>query len=156
MVDLSIELFQLVFPYLSTKIQFSLLEQIRNSLTSSSIDPLRLKAIQINVSVTLHGLISNIVKRKLLLKKVFYLLLLILLKMPMEYDQLIIKINASTLGLVGQLLDKNGVSGQITTLINDIVTDLNPKEDSPCWHFRIFIQIPNWDFPTFIIFLYNY
>ena len=46
--------------------------------------------------------------------------------MPMEYDQLIIKINASTLGLVGQLLDKNGVSGQITTLINDIVTDLNP------------------------------
>ena len=64
--------------------------------------------------------------------------------MPMEYDQLIIKINASTLGLVGQLLDKNGVSGQITTLINDIVTDLNPyKEDSPCWHFRIFIQIPN-------------
>ena len=26
--------------------------------------------------------------------------------MPMEYDQLIIKINASTLGLVGQLLDK--------------------------------------------------
>jgi len=49
LVDLSIELFQLVFPYLSTKIQFSLLEQIRNSLTSSSIDPLRLKAIIISL-----------------------------------------------------------------------------------------------------------
>lgn len=127
LVDLSIELFQLVFPYLSTKIQFSLLEQIRNSLTSSSIDPLRLKAIQINVSVTLHGLISNIVKKKIAVEESILLVIIdIVKKMPMEYDQLIIKINASTLGLVGQLLDKNGVSGQITTLINDIVTDLNP------------------------------
>lgn len=127
LVDLSIELFQLVFPYLSTKIQFSLLEQMRNSLTTSSVDPLRLKAIQINVSVTLHGLISNIVKKKIAVEESILLVIIdIVKKMPiMRYDQLI-KINASTLGLVSQLLDKNGVSGQITTLINDIVTDLNP------------------------------
>ncbi|RCK66233.1 AP-1 accessory protein LAA1 [Candida viswanathii] len=126
LVDLSIELFQLVFPYLSTKIQFSLLEQIRNSLTAKPIDPLRLKAIQINVATALHGVVSNITKKKIALDESITLVIVdIIKKMPLESDELI-KINASTFGLVTQLLDKDGTMGQITGLINDIVTDLNP------------------------------
>lgn len=126
LVDLSIELFQLVFPYLSTKIQFSLLEQIRNSLTAKPIDPLRLKAMQINVAITLHGVVSNLTKKKLPLdESISFVIIDIIKKMPLESDELI-KINASTFGLVTQLLDKDSTVGQITGLINDIVTDANP------------------------------
>ncbi|EMG48967.1 hypothetical protein G210_0370 [Candida maltosa Xu316] len=127
LVDLSIELFQLVFPYLSTKIQFSLLEQIRNSLTASSVDPLRLKAVQTNVSIALHGVVSNLTKKKLPLEEhICHVIIDMIKKVPLTSNAELIKINASTYGLTAQLLDKNGTIGQITTLINDIVTDSNP------------------------------
>lgn len=62
LVDLSIELMVLVFPSLSYKIQFSLLEQLQAAVTAKKVDPLRRKAILVNLTVVLHALFSNLHK----------------------------------------------------------------------------------------------
>ncbi|EGW34506.1 uncharacterized protein SPAPADRAFT_134192 [Spathaspora passalidarum NRRL Y-27907] len=126
LIDISIELFQLVFPYLSSKIQFSLLEQIRNSLTAKPIDPLRSSAIRVNTAIALHGVLSNMKKKKLTSDESIILVIIDIIKKLNLKDESIIKINADTIGLASQFLNVNGVAGQISGFINDIVTDSNP------------------------------
>ncbi|CAN3376453.1 hypothetical protein DIURU_000115 [Diutina rugosa] len=59
-IDLAIELFAKAFPHLSEKIQFSLLEQMRTNLSATNGDPLRLRAVQTNVTVALSGVFQSL------------------------------------------------------------------------------------------------
>ncbi|CAK9436377.1 uncharacterized protein LODBEIA_P09350 [Lodderomyces beijingensis] len=126
LVDSSIQLFFLSFPFLTTKIQFSLLEQIRNSLTAHPIDALRLKAIQINVSVALHGVAQNAVENSTTFDKdIVSTICEIIKKIEVENRQLIM-LNSSTIGLCALLMSKDQIHGEITNLVNDIVTRDDP------------------------------
>ncbi|RLV91657.1 AP-1 accessory protein LAA1 [Spathaspora sp. JA1] len=116
LVDISIELFILVFPHLSSKIQFSLLEQIRNSL--SSTDPLRLQAIKINTSIALNGVVRKPIDESIIV------VIIDIIKSIKSLN--LIELNSETIGLSSLYLDMNGTVGQINSIINDIVTDSNP------------------------------
>ncbi|KAK6462705.1 hypothetical protein DFJ63DRAFT_286860 [Scheffersomyces coipomensis] len=125
-IDLSIELFQLVFPYLSVKIQFSLVEQLRNSLTASSIDPLRLKAMQVNITVTLHGLLNNLIRKKYTLDKEVALVIIDILQRIDTTNVNLFVLNSDSIGLAIQLLPKALVGDQTSKFVADIVNDTNP------------------------------
>ncbi|ODV77647.1 uncharacterized protein CANTADRAFT_27360 [Suhomyces tanzawaensis NRRL Y-17324] len=126
LVDLSIELFQLVFPNLSLQIQSSLLEQMRNSLTTKAVDPLRLKAVKVNVSIALHGLVNNAIKRKLTLDAQVVKIIGDILSKIETNNQHLITINSDTIGLAGLLVSKSTVNELISKYVNEIVNDSNP------------------------------
>lgn len=126
LVDLSIELFQLVFPNLSYKIQFSLLEQLRASLTTKNLDPLRKRALNVNVSVAIHGLLNNLIKRGGLLNEELVLLILDILRHLEGQNISLVISTADSVGLASSLLPKEKVEETISKLINEIVTDTNP------------------------------
>lgn len=126
LVDLSIELFQLVFPQLSLKIQSSLLEQMRNSLTSKTIDPLRYKAISINISVALHGLLNNATRKRIQLDKDLVSTVLdIIDKIHGNHKQLVL-INSDTIGMALSMISKASISDHISKHIKEIVNDIDP------------------------------
>lgn len=123
LIDLSIDLFQIVFPYFPLKIQMSLLEQMRNSLTSKTTDPFRLKAISINISMVLNGLSRKLKSTKSLTfdKLIISTMLDILSKI--NGNKRLIKINAETFG---ELTTVENAQTQISKCINDIVETLDP------------------------------
>lgn len=137
LVDESIELFQLVFPYLSLKIQFSLLEQIRNSLSAKEIDPLRYKAVLVNVSVALHGVLSSL-RGGSLHMEVINVIVDILDKLETENRHLLL-LNADSLGLVISLSSKVAITDSISRYINAIINDTNPYRRG--WHVLVLGKI---------------
>lgn len=126
LVDLSIELFQLVFPTLSFKIQFSLLEQLRASLTTKNMDPLRRKAVEINLSVAIHGLLNGMVKKEHHLDEQLVSVILATLEQIELRNAQLITINADSVGLACTLLSRVLVDEKMSTLVNDIVNDTSP------------------------------
>lgn len=130
LIDTSIELFQIVFPQLSLKIQFALLEQMRNSISLERADPLRRKAVLTNLSITIHGLLSNIIKKNYILEKdIVDVLLDILTKIKLKDDNLI-RINSHSIGIIASLQSPQALSESIAVMINGIVSNLNPYERS--------------------------
>lgn len=130
LIDLSIELFQLVFPYLSSKIQFSLLEQMRNFLTAKSIDPLRYKAICVNISIALHGVLSSLTKKKQNLDREILNVLLDILEKFETNNMELMYINCDSVGMACGVLtkDREFTNEQINKFINKIVNDINPYQ----------------------------
>ncbi|KAI3404021.2 hypothetical protein KGF56_003180 [Candida oxycetoniae] len=125
LVDSSILLFQLSFPHLSTKIQFSLLEQIKNSLTAKPIDQLRLKAIQVNVSIALNGVVHNAVRNSLKIEKEILSTIVDIIKNINTQNDQMMQLNSSTIGSCTVLMSTDDVHGLITNLVNEIVTHEN-------------------------------
>lgn len=126
LVDLSIEVFQRVFPSLSFKIQFSLLEQLRASVSAKNTDPLRKRALQVNISVALHGLIKNLIKNKSHLDdQLVSILIQTVEQVPVSMNSLVF-ISADTVGLAAALLPKQKSEEIVSKYINDIVNDTNP------------------------------
>lgn len=126
LVDLSIELFQLVFPGLSYKIQFSLLEQLRSSLATKISDPLRKCALTVNVSVAIHGLLNNLVKKSSHLNEQLVTLILDILYHIEVQNVSLVTICADSYGLANSMLPKLKVEETISKFINEIVSDTNP------------------------------
>lgn len=126
LVDLAIDLFETLFAHLTSKIQFSLLEQIRNSLTAHQVDELRLKAIMLNVSIAMNGVVKNMSEKELTLEiGVASTLIDIIKKINLRNSELI-AMNAETMGLITFLINRDEAHGAITNLINDVVTDEDP------------------------------
>lgn len=124
LVDLSIELFEGVFPYLSHKIKFSLLEQLRNSLTATGIDPLRYQALCVNITVALSGVLAN--HKGSLDKELAEVVLDILGKIDTSNQQLVSLISESigrTLALAPQLSETTTAQ-----YIGAIVADTDPAK----------------------------
>ncbi|KAG5421112.1 hypothetical protein I9W82_000202 [Candida metapsilosis] len=126
LVDLAIDLFKTSFAHLTSKIQFSLLEQIRNSLTAHQADELRIKAIMLNVSVAMNGVVKNMSENELNLDNgVASTLIDVIKKINLKNAELL-TLNSETMGLTALLINKDEAYGVITNLINDVVTDGDP------------------------------
>lgn len=126
LIDLSIELFQLVFPNLSFKIQFSLLEQLRAALSVKNVDPIRKKAIEINLSVAIHGLLNNLVQNDLKLDEQLVTIILGTLEQIESKNVQIVTINADSIGLATSLLPRSLIDIVLSRYVNDIVNDTSP------------------------------
>lgn len=126
LVDLSIEVFQRVFPNLSFKIQFSLLEQLRAAVSAKNIDPFRKRALQVNISVALHGLSKNLVKTKNHLDEQLVSILIQTIEQVLVPMNSLVSISADTIGLATTLLPKQKSEEIVSRYVNDIVNDTDP------------------------------
>lgn len=126
LVDLSIELFALVFPSLSYKIQFSLLEQLKAVTTTKTIDPLRKKALMVNLAVTIHTLFSSFHKRHYHLDESLVELSLDIIDGIEAQNEHIISILADAAGLACLQLPKSKIEEHIASRISKIVDTINP------------------------------
>ncbi|CUM68445.1 uncharacterized protein PRCAT00006169001 [Priceomyces carsonii] len=126
LVDLSVELFLLIFPHLSLKIQFSLLEQMRNSVTAQVLDPLRRTATHVNASVALHGVLSNASHRNYSMdQEIVNVILDILEKLDNKAKKIVI-INSDSVGLASGFLSVQKSGELLNKFVNNIVQDVNP------------------------------
>lgn len=148
-IDVSIEIFAIAFPYLSTKVQQSVIENIRSSIfykAKESIDLiddenkinfdeslyLRKKSIAINCSVAIHSIVSfmsnfnneKIYESKLTFKdEIFNLLFETLRNINIE-DSFLSYLNSESLGMCCSLVDNRQselLSNNISILLNSIV-----------------------------------
>lgn len=127
LVDVAIELFQLVFPFLTLKIQSSLLEQLRSSLTTKNMNSLRYKAITVNISIALHGALNYAANKKFSFDQDIINVCIDILKKIDINSPNIIAINADSIGLASSLIqNKKAVSDQIDSYVSSIVNDSNP------------------------------
>ncbi|QBM89731.1 hypothetical protein METSCH_D08130 [Metschnikowia aff. pulcherrima] len=126
LVDLSVELFQLIFPTLSYKIQFSLLEQLRSSLSSKHVDPLRRVALTINATVALHGLLNHLVKSNTHLNEDLAMLTIEIFDMIETTNLALTTLVADLVGLATSLLPKTKLEEVVATTIAKIVSDTSP------------------------------
>lgn len=125
-VDKSIELFQFVFPTLTFKIQFSLLEQIRASLTQKNADPLRKVAIQINDTIALNGLLKYFTKLGTPMDgQIVKALIDTIEKIDLSNIEMN-NCNAESIGMASTMLSKDIIDGIITRYVNEIVTQTKP------------------------------
>lgn len=126
-VDRSIELFQYVFPNLSFKIQFSLLEQLRASLTQTNIDPLRRLAIQVNDTFALNGLLKYYIKSGTSMDAQILTALIDTVE-KIDLDNLHLNnLNAETVGMASTMLSKADVESIVARYVNEIVTQSAPS-----------------------------
>lgn len=155
-VDVSIEIFSFTFPYLSTKIQQSIIENIRSNvfyqikessspslneedveLKKKSID-LRRKSIGINCSVAIHSLLSFMINSKLKLKFDILNLLLETIKNIDLNDDHLRFLNSQSFGMCNSLFDEDQdgklindhLNNQISILYNSIIENPNPNSRS--------------------------
>lgn len=126
LVDLSIELFALVFPSLSYKIQFSLLEQLKAAATAKDIDPLRKKALLVNLTVTLHTLFSTLSKGGHTLNNRLVQLSLDIVESIETQNEHLCSILADTAGIICVLYPKLKTEEYLASLISKVVTTMNP------------------------------
>lgn len=124
LIDYSIELFQLVFPTLSEKIQVSLLEQLKNSLTAKDVNSLRATAIAINASIALEGVLQNSVKKAI--DKDTVLSIMDILGVLFVKANFMIETNAITFGKCAALLPAKIAQDEIDKLIGKIVNNTDP------------------------------
>ncbi|ODV93570.1 hypothetical protein PACTADRAFT_4474 [Pachysolen tannophilus NRRL Y-2460] len=156
--DISIELFELIFPHLSIKVQQSVLETIRlgmlysgekklgvvndkNVIQHESFNYRRQKAIIINSSVAIHGML-NALNSKLMISgnaqnaKLYKLVATIIIdtiKRLSSEDLFVNKLNAESVGLCLSLLNEDNKSifnEQVNYFINHIVENNLPYSRS--------------------------
>jgi hypothetical protein len=126
LVDLSIELFQLVFPALSEKIQFSLLEQIRNSLTTKGTDKLRHMAVEVNVSIALNGMLNLYKRKNLSMEKEQLQVVSDIISKIESRNEHIVEINSDTIGVYNDQLKRRADDLEVKNFIQNIINDPNP------------------------------
>ncbi|EDO19056.1 hypothetical protein Kpol_2000p20 [Vanderwaltozyma polyspora DSM 70294] len=139
-VDSSMDIFSLVFPYLNNKIQSSIIENLNLSMFSRTITPLRRIAIAANACVAIHNCLSIIQERDLSLdENVGQLLIDSIKKIEFYNDSYITQLKADCIGLTIAAMVRNSpeelkrdiIKRQSHILINNVV-----EVDEP--HFRVF------------------
>lgn len=126
LVDLSIEVFQGVFPSLSFKIQFSLLEQLMAAVSAQNCDPLRKKALQINISIALNGVIKNLIKTDGSLNEELVTILIHTVEEVLYSMCSLVDISADTIGWAATLLSKEKCEEIVSRYVNEIVNKTDP------------------------------
>lgn len=126
LVDVCIELFQVLFPYLTLKVQSSLLEQIRTSLISPNTCKLRYKAISVNIALALHGSLQMCRNKKVALDNDLVLVIFDILKKIQLDNKNLVEINADSIGIASSFLSKKMVSDQLDVYTSLIVNDTDP------------------------------
>lgn len=126
LVDYSIELLQTVFPQLSLKIQQSLLEQIRGSVTAKSVDPLRLQAVFRNAAVTLHGLVESYFDRSRKLDERLAETIILICESITTDDKALLLLVTETIGLAVAVAETSKTEEIVSKYIKIIVNDVDP------------------------------
>ena len=133
LVDLSMEIFSSVFPYLNAKIQYSVVETLNLSLFSKATTPLRNVAIAANICSALHNSLEIFEEHGIPLDaNVGKLIIDSLRKIEYYNDSYLTNLKASCMGLVcaavRRSLDEGErgefISNQINILIKTLV-DMN-------------------------------
>lgn len=101
LIDSSMELFSLVFPYLNAKIQYSVVESLNLSMFSKLTTPLRSVAIATNSAVSIHGALKIIQDKEMSLESsVGQLLMESVKKINFYDDPFLTYLKAECIGLI--------------------------------------------------------
>lgn len=125
LIDISIELFALVFGDLSLKVQQSVIENLRTAVAHKVVGQ-RSKGILINASVAVHGLLSYLIRNSIPLKPTILDLIISVLRASSYTDVYVSRLNSSSIGMACSLADSEVVNNQIGTTINSIVETDDP------------------------------
>lgn len=107
LIDFSMELFSNVFPYLNSKIQFSVLETLNLSLFSKTTTPLRSVALSANICTVLYQSLLHIHQNQLGLEEyVGKLIIDTLKKVEFHNDEFLTVLKSECLGLVYSTVSK--------------------------------------------------
>lgn len=132
-IDHSIEIFSLVFPYLTTKVQLSLIENLRTFiLNNKNSKENYLKIILINSSIAIHGMLSNLNKKGLQLDHsiIIYLFETLQIIYNINPTKYLLNLNSDSIGvLISKLENNNLIEEQVQILIKKImeVDDSNDR-----------------------------
>ncbi|CCD25784.1 AP-1 complex accessory protein LAA1 NDAI_0F04660 [Naumovozyma dairenensis CBS 421] len=120
LIDASIELFSSVFPYLNSKIQYSVLENLNLSMFTKLTSPLRSVAIAANVCVAIHNALKVMQKNDLDLEQsVGNLLLESLKKLEFYNDTYLTSLKADCIGLLVSAIGKGMAEPQRVEFISE-------------------------------------
>lgn len=130
LVDSSMEIFSLTFPYINGKIQYSVIESLNVSLFSKLTTPLRNVAVAANVCVAINSALNIIVEKELGIDvSVGQLLIDSLKKIEYYKDSYLTRIKADCVGLICMAVScgeagserMEFVSTQIRILVKNVV-----------------------------------
>lgn len=125
LIDFSMELFSSVFPYLNSKIQYSVLETLNLSLFSKATTSLRRVAISANVCTTLYQSLLIIQEKQLGLEEfVGKLIADSLKKVEFHNDELLTVLKSECLGLVCAAVSRQLESSRKREYIDEEVKNL--------------------------------
>ncbi|CCH43179.1 hypothetical protein BN7_2726 [Wickerhamomyces ciferrii] len=138
-IDVSIEIFSLGFPMVSTKIQLSLLENLRSLFLTKGVTKECKQSIGMNCSIALHGVLNISHQQGLKFSKEVGLSILEILTKIYEEDSnyYLLNLNSRTLGLVISNFDK--IDEFIKIYINKIIN--NSDSNSRSFNSQILAQI---------------
>lgn len=134
-INSSMEIFSLVFPFLNDKIQYSVLESMNSSIFSRNTTTFRSLAIAINCCVAIYGSLKTIQQNTLTLEESVGTLLLKILKGIGSVDNAFLsKIKAECIGLLTCAVSRNRNADYVDAylaknsevLIKEIVDNENP------------------------------
>lgn len=128
LIDLSLELFVKVFGSLSFKIQYSLLEQMRSALTLSTIDPLRKKAVEVNETIAIHGLLEHLLEDGNSVDEQIVNVLVDLIEHFELEDPELAGLNAESIGMAASFLTRDKAEGLIARYIKNISEQTDPTK----------------------------
>ncbi|GAV53487.1 hypothetical protein ZYGR_0AI07710 [Zygosaccharomyces rouxii] len=112
LIDSSMEIFSLIFPYLNAKIQYSVIESLNLSMFSKLTTPLRSIAIATNSVVAIHGALKIIQDKELSLDiSVGQLLMESVKKIDFHDDPFLTYLKAESIGLITAAVSR-GTSGK--------------------------------------------
>lgn len=146
-VDLSIDVFVMVLPFQTAKVQESILDQLRTYLSNANSNrgvaqtqrrPGRREAVSINSIVTIHGALkyittsSHIKKDCIKSSKVLKIFLEIIHIGIKDEDPVVRNIAAQAMGMVCAVGGSAMVTEQIKYLIDEIVANRNPNARGGC------------------------
>lgn len=107
LIDASMEIFSLVFPYLNSKIQYSVMESLNVSMFSKMTTPLRSVAIAANASTAIHSALRIIHENELSLDNtVGQLLMESVKKIDFYNDCFLIRLKADCIGLISAAVSR--------------------------------------------------
>ncbi|SCU95631.1 LAMI_0F03114g1_1 [Lachancea mirantina] len=114
-IDCSIEIFSLTFPFLNKKIQHSVLESLNSCIFSKNTINLRTAAITVNTCLAIHGALLILHSENLTLEnEIGGLMLQILKGMSFGENERLMKLRADAIGLIvtSRLSDREIASGE--------------------------------------------
>lgn len=130
LIDFSMELFSNVFPYLNSKIQFSVLETLNLSLFSKATTPLRSVALCANICTVLYQSLLHIHHNQIGLEEnVGRLIIDTLKKIEFHNDEFLTVLKSECLGLVystvsttlAPIQKEKHIEGGIKSLVKNLV-----------------------------------
>ncbi|KAH3899762.1 AP-1 complex accessory protein LAA1 SCDLUD_004050 [Saccharomycodes ludwigii] len=139
LINYSMDIFSEILPFLNDKIQFSVLESLNSFMVSKNSTPERLMAIALNTCIALNNALLIAYKHNIGLDSLVGRLLLEMIKtMDIRDNELLIKINADSVGLLSALVDKKAKEKNNAFGLENINICIKNIVDNEDCFFRVF------------------